>query len=311
MAKTDETTTPPVDDAERIRLAVENSKGSGESNDDDAGADGADGADATEDKDLDDQDDAGDDAASGADGSDADNDEDDDDAGDDDGKDTKSGNFRFTQFASKDDPKDQTAYVKNLEEGYQNSSQEAVRLNRQWTAIKQAAAADENFGKAVLSVLRGEGLPATASDLSATKGADKDSDSSDDPLLVDLKRERQEQNEKEAEEFATNNPEVLSDPKLYAEVNQLVTEITQMEYRRSKRLISTGEALEKAFTYLGRTVKKAEKQQLTDKLKKSTAPNRSQKTRKPAREASKLSDLSLSMAEKMGVSKEALAKVKK
>lgn len=306
MAQSDDTTTPTVDDAERIRLAVENASSAESDSDEDADNDTNDDV-VKEGEDQVDNDDAGDDADD--DGSDADKEGDD--SGDDDQDDSKPGDFRFNQFASKEDPKDQSTYIKNLEEGYHQSSQEAVRLNRQWNAVKQAAAQDENFGKAILAVLRGEGLPSTASDLSARTKAGDSSDSSDDPLLVDLKRERQEQNEKEAEDFAKLNPEVLSDPKLYQEVNDLVTEFTQLEYKRSKRLISTGEALERAYTYLGRTVNKAEKQQLTDKLKKTTAPTRPQKSKKPAGEAKKFSTLSLSMAEKMGVSKEALAKVKK
>lgn len=227
---------------------------------------------------------------------------------------------RFTQFKG-DGTSD--SYVKNLEDGYQNSSQEAIRLKdekdsyeRQVNAIKQAAAQDKEFGARLLGLLNGSG----GSDATRTPGgssdlANKSETDSDNPFLKDAQTTWNKESEKEAEEFAKANPEVMSDPKINADVKRWMRVFSNETYETEGRLMKAGEAMAKAYAYLGLEDKTKSQQDLVNGMKQNAAP-----TRPPASKSAKakgssgtkqFSDLTLGIAQRMGIAKERLEKSKK
>jgi len=306
----DATPTPKVSDADRVRDAVMGAGGLDDdkpNENDDSDDNGADGAE-------------GDDHSNGDDGNGSGNDDQGDGAGDDSGddagdddEDKGTSDVKLSQF--KGDGK-RGSYTKNLEQGFIDQAREldqtterADIAERQVAAIKEAAAKDPAFGQKLVSLLNVDG----SGDSGASSGADAGADSSvdaEDPFLLNAKTEWREKNEKSTKEFVDANPEVLTDPKLNKEVKRLMKRFSDAELKDHGRLMMAGEAMEKAFAYLGLTDKRKAKQDLVEGMKGGAAPTRPQRpTKKPAKSGTKqFSDLTLNMASQMGISKDRLVK---
>lgn len=242
----------------------------------------------------------------------------DDSADDDDGADDKGkqeSDFRFSQFKGEKGTADE--YIKNLENGYLNSSQEAIKIRderdgfqRQVDAIKQAAGKDPEFGEKLLSLLNAGG----GDNSSSGDGLDDPvTQSSNNPFLVHAQTEWNEKNELSVKDFTDANPEVLTDPKINADVKRWARVFTKQVFDDEQRLITTGEAMERAFRYLGLEDKRQAKQSLVDGMKKNAAPTRPQAAKKKSsgksgNDTKQFSDQTLSFADKMGISKERLVK---
>jgi hypothetical protein len=262
-----------------------------------------------------------DDDADGAadDSQDDDDSSDDSDDDDDDGKGKQASEFRLSQFkGEKGTPEE---YIKNLEDGYLNSSQEALKikdraegLERQVNAIKAAAGKDPEFGEKLLSLLKENGGDGDGSQGDGGFGDDKATQSSNNPFLVHAETEWNQNNEKSIKDFVDANPEVLTDPKINAEVKRWAKVYTREVYESEKRLITTGEAMQMAYKQLGYEDKRNSQQDLVNGMKKNAAPTRPQGAKKksggnkPAGNTKQFSDLTLTLAEKMGMSKERLVK---
>lgn len=220
---------------------------------------------------------------------------------------------RFTQY--KGDGKPET-YTKNLEDAYYNSSQEAIKLKdaaetasnerdiykTQVEAIKEAVGKDPEFAEKVIALLD------EASKNAPADGGTKTTDS-DNPYVKDAETKWKQDNDKSAEEFASRNPEVLDDPVLAEKVKKLVKKFGADIYADEKRLPLSGELMEKAFGYLGLTVKKSDTQELADGMKGLAAPTRKQTPSKKKSVTSKqFSNLTLDISKKMNISKERLEK---
>lgn len=277
-----------------------------EEDDDDA----ADDAEADNANDSDDADGAADDDSN----DDDDSDDDDSDDDDDDAKGKQGSEFRFSQFKGKEGTAEE--YIKNLEDGYLNSSQEAIKIKderdgfeRQVNAIKAAAGKDPEFGEKLLSLLKDNG----SNDDDSGFGDDKATQTSKNPFLVNAETEWNQSNEKSIKEFVDANPEVLTDPKINADVKRWTKVYTREVYESEGRLITTGEAMKMAYRQLGLDDKAKSTQSLVDGMKKNAAPTRPQgakkkPTSKKGGETKQFSDLTLTMAEKMGMSKDRLVK---
>lgn len=267
----------------------------------------------------------GDDKGTGDDDSNDDSntgDDDDDNGGKGDDSNKQESKVRFTQFKGDGNP---DTYLKNLEDGYLNSSQEAIRIKdekdgfeRQVNAIKEAAARDPEFGDKLLSLLKQGGQqPPVGSDSKSSqdKGGDSGvSQASDNPFLKDAETKWNAENDKSAKEFTDANPEILTDPKLNSEVKRLMRVFANDVFESEGRLMLAGEAMEKAYRYLGRDVDKKQTQDLVDGMKKNAAPTRPQASSKKAstgnggKDTKQFSGLTLDIASKMGISKDRLAK---
>lgn len=253
-----------------------------------------DDSDSEEDDSQDDEDDSDDD--------DSDDSDEDDSAGDDD--DSK-GERRFSQF--KGDGSDED-YLKNLEEGYAKSSTEGQRLsqelketNRRLEAINRVLSSNPDMAEALRKAM-GEN----------PQGDSKKKDDNRDPFLRNSEREWREKSEKEAQEFIDANPEVLSDPKVNEDVKKWMRIFSQAELEENDRLMTAGEAMAKAYDYLGLENKMKSKTELASKAKKAAAPTRPQPAKKKSKSTSKeFTDQQLDYARRMGISKEILSKYNK
>lgn len=295
---------------DQIRDAVQNApdapgKAAEDDQDDDGKLNTADkgGANAEADDLNNDDDGSGDD--------DAGNGDDDDDAAnaDDDGK----SDVKLPQF--KGDGK-RGSYTKNIEGAYieqatqlNDANDRAETFERQVTAIREAANKDPEFGKQLLKLLDVDGNGGSGGDADRGAGGGQSADVAEDPFLTNAKTEWKAKNELNTKEFVDNNPEVMTDPKLNKEVKELMRHFSQMELQKSGRLMMGGEAMEKAYAYLGRDVKTKANQDLVDGLKGDAAPVRPNRPKKSAKGNPKqFSDLTLKMAGNMGISKERLLK---
>lgn len=292
---------PTGEDA--IRDAVENSRNSDESNDDDSDDDDS------GDDDNSDDDNSGDDAAgddddnSDDDGDDSDDSDDDadDDAESGDKKDPKSGR-KFSQF--KGDGTDK-AYISNLEEGYKNSSAEAIRIKGELEttsgrldAMLRVVAASPELSKALNDQLNGQGG-------GSGSGSGNDENSQDDlanPFIANLQAEWQEKSEKEIQEIIDGNPELITDEALGKDVKKWMA-VFSAEYRKDHggRLMSGGDAMIAAMKHLG-IEDKREKQDLANGAKKNLTPPRSRgnKAKKSGGQKPKFTDSQIAMAKSMG-----------
>ncbi len=292
---------PTGEDA--IRQAVENSRNSDESQDDDADDSDEDDADDSDD-DSSEDDAAGDDSDNSDDDSDDDaddSDEDDDDAESGDKKDSKS-DRKFSQF--KGDGTDK-AYISNLEEGYKNSSAEAIRLKGEAETAQgrldtmlRVVAADPTLSKALNDQLNGKGGSGSGG---SGGGENPDAENLRDPFMMSAQTEWQEKSEAEIQDIIDGNPEIVSDPKLAADVKHYMKVFSEDYLARNKKLMSGGEAMVAAMKYLG-IEDKRQKQDLAKGAKKNLTPPRSRgnKAKKSGGQKPKFTDDQIAMAKSMG-----------
>lgn len=308
MAKSDDTEETKVTGVQDIQDALE---GALDAEGEDQDELEEDQEDQQDDDDQQDDSEEGDDSDSDDDDSEDDDssDDEDDDSDDDDSKDDDdddSSERRFTQFKGDGSDKD---YIKKLEDGYANSSTEAQRLNtelgtvkRQLDAINRVLSSNPQMAEALQKAMGGDGGE-------QGKSSKRTSDPNRDPFLRNSEREWREKSEQEAKEFVDANPEVLSDPKINAQVKSLIQKFSEIELEENDRLMTSGEAMAKAYAYLGLENKLKSKTEVASKAKKAAAPTRPQPSKKKSKPSSKdFTDLTMKFASKMGVSKETLSK---
>lgn len=213
---------------------------------------------------------------------------------------------RFKQFEGETEED----YLKNLEKGYENSSKEGVKLKnkldvtqRQLNHILKAAEKDPKLAKQLQDVLDSDELPK-----STTPKADKKPGKDDDPFLVHARTEWEEKSKKEADEFVKANPEVVDDPQINADVKRWMKVFSRETYEQEGRIMSAGEAMSKAYQFLGLENKLKKDRNLANAAKKNAAPTRPKSKKTKKRSGKQFSDDQLYFAKKAGVSKESLEK---
>lgn len=242
-----------------------------------------------------------------------------DDAAGDNDKGKQGSEFRLTQFKGEKGTTEE--YTKNLEDGYLNSTQEALKLKdqkenyeRQVNAVMAAAKKDPEFGEKLLSLLNDNGGTNGGSASGANSDfGDKATQTSNNPFLVHAETEWNQNNDKSVKDFVEAHPEVLTDPKINADVKRWAQVYTKEVFEADKRLITTGEAMEMAYRQLGLSSKQENTQSLVDGMKKNAAPSRPQTAKKKSSgksggDTKQFSDATLTFAQKMGISKERLVK---
>ena len=304
-----------VDD---IRSAVEDSlKPDDPDKNDDDSSDTDDDDDTSDNDDSDDDDSKDDDSSDDDDSDDSDDDDSDDDSDDDDSDndddDSKSGR-KFAQFVNKDDDTDE-AYITNLEEGYSESSAESLRLKGE---LDTATARNEAIMKAIAKDSKLAEAFEKALGKDSKKGDDsKDDDSTPpettDPFLKDAQTKWQKQNQSEAADFIKANPEMATDQDLRKEVTRLVRVFSQDHYKEKGELMTAGEAMRKAYAYLGKEDKSQEdsKAELAERMKRSGKSPKKGSSKKKNRksDSSSLTKSQIEMGAKFGYSKEKLEKL--
>lgn len=220
----------------------------------------------------------------------------------DESKGAKDSEYRFTQFAG--DGKAET-YIGNLEKAYENSSAEGIRLNnelqqsnRRFEAIKQAVTADPDLADKLKAALTGS--PSSA----APKG---EAEPTTDPFLVNARTEWEKKSTEEAQEFINANPEVVSNPDVNKAVKHWMEVFSAEEYKNNGTLMTAGEAMSKAYKYLGYEDKREQRKSMGD-TKKAAASSPAQGSRKPAKTATDFTDSQIKFGEALGLSREKLDK---
>lgn len=298
----------PIDFAAQAKEAVDNAKLEAKAEDEKALAE-----EDEDDKDLDSEEEGSDKKDEESADDDSEDDTSDDDEEDDDSEDDKEepAERKFKNLAAETDAE----YIDNLENAYGNSSEEAVRLNRQLgtvnrqvEAIIEAAGKDPDLEKKLMKVLGIEGGNAGSGNADDTSKGGDTSDSKEDPYLVDFKTQKESKNREEIQEILTANPEIDDDPKLRAKVTHWMKIFSDEEFAENKRLMGGGEAMEAAMRHLG-IEDKRKKEAVSDGVKKLGAPARRTKARvKTPKKATGLSEKQLALAAKMGVSREIVEK---
>lgn len=284
-----------------IRKAVEGAGASDEGDDEEEDDD--DEADDADDDDSSGDDAGGDDSDDDSDDSDDadDEEEDEDDAETDDKKDPKS-DRKYSQF--KGDGSDK-AYISNLEEGYKNSSAEAIRLKGEYDSVSgrldsllRVIAGDADISKKVNDLLGGNG----AGNSGGGNGSDENqSDDLSDPFIMSARTEWQEKAESEIQEIIDANPEVASDPELSAKVKHYMKLFSEDYLKTNKKLMGGGEAMLAAMKHLG-IEDKRQKQDLAKAAKKNLTPPRSRgnKAKKSGGQKPQFTASQIAMAKAMG-----------
>ena len=284
-----------------VRKVVEGALSPDENQDDDD--DEGDDDDAASDDDNSGDDAAGDDSKEDSDSDDADEEEDEDDAESGDKKDLKS-DRKFSQF--KGDGTDK-AYISNLEDGYKNSSAEAIRIKGELETVSgrldsllRVVASDPELSKAVNAALQGDkGAVGSGSGSDAGKSSES---ALDDPFVKSLHAEWQEKAEQEIQTIIDANPELITDEALGKRVQHWMSVFSE-EYRKENngKLMGGGDAMTAAMKYLG-IEDKRQKQDLAQGAKKTLTPPRSRgnKAKKSGGQKPTFSADQLAMAKAMG-----------
>lgn len=301
MAKTteeDKQKTAPTGESD-IRSVVENANAEDENRTKPGNLNDDDDELVDDDEGDDNESDAADDDANADDTTDNDGDADDDNADDDKSK-SKQTDRAFSQFAG--DGTDES-YISNLEKGYKNSSQEALKFKTaseqtqgRLDIIMKAAGSDPELAKKLSAALDASG----AGNGNGTGDDGNSTDATGNPFVADLQARWNETSEKEISELIDANPELITDPKLSADVQKWMR-VFSNEYKESTgKLMTGGEAMKEAMRHLG-IDNKLEKQTLADGAKKHAAPTRPQGGKKKSMDTKPaFTSEQIAMAQMMG-----------
>jgi hypothetical protein len=157
---------------------------------------------------------------------------------------------RFTQFKG-DSP---TEYLKNLEDGYAESSKEAVKLSRENKELKA-------------TVDRVNQLIATNPELAqAIKGSEDTKAVPKDPAILFAETQMKQTWQKEYNDFSSKHPEIETDPALADALDSKLKIAKRIVEEEEGRLVGMGEGLEMAWKLLGKdTDDKQEKVRMASK----------------------------------------------
>lgn len=179
-------------------------------------------------------------------------DESEDDESDEDEEEEEPFQKRFTQFKG-DTP---TEYFKNLEDGYAQSSKEAVRLasenkdlSSQLDRVKQLIASNPELAEKIQQG-DGQSTPTVAKD----------------PALLFAETQMKETWKRDYDAFIDAHPEVVSDPSLAEALDKKLLIAKRIVEEEEGRLVGMGEGLEMAWKLLGKdTEDKQEKVRMAAK----------------------------------------------
>lgn len=186
---------------------------------------------------------------------DDDDEEDEDEDSEEDEDDDEDFKKRFTQFKG-DEPKE---YLQNLEDGYAESSKEAVKLSRENKTLKETV---ERINSLIAA------NPELAKQLQEVDGTTKTGDAAQppDPALSWAQTQMMQTWEKEYKDFTTEHPELETDPQLADKVDSQLGIIRDVIWKSEKRQLGMAEGLEMAWKILGKdTDNKEEKVRMAAK----------------------------------------------
>lgn len=193
-------------------------------------------------------------------------------------------------------------YVKRLERAYQKSSDEAIRLNHQLQG-KQAT------GQQPQPPQQGQQQPAqNQQDTQETNSAPAQGE---DPVLVHMRTQLDQQAEKDLQDFRKENPEIDTDPEIRENVNKYIKFYSHYAYQNEGRLPGMRESLDAAYKHFGYNDNKEEK--VANQAKQNASQPKSGSKAKKGSSGSgdkDLTDEEKAFAQKMGRDPEKVKKQK-
>lgn len=191
---------------------------------------------------------------------------------------------RFTQLKGSNE----TEYIGSLEDAYQHSSTEAVRLKHELDAEK--AKNDKITALLAQNPELAEKLEGTADDVTLN------------PALLRAEEQLQREMQTEYDDFMDNHPDVATDQAMQKKMLDYMTVYSDTVRRQLRRQPSMKEALQAAYTALGGDNSKEEA--LRMKAKDTAASGKNAKTTvKKQKKQTEYTDAQINLALKMGIGK--------
>lgn len=159
---------------------------------------------------------------------------------------------RFTQFKG-DTP---TEYLKNLEDGYAESSKEAVKLSKELKELKPTV---ERIQQLIAT------NPELAEAIKGAEGQPAEAVVPKDPALQFAESQMKATWTKEYTDFAENHPEIETDPVLADQLETKLKVVRRIVQEEEGRLVNMGEGLEMAWKLLGKDTDKQERIRMASK----------------------------------------------
>lgn len=191
---------------------------------------------------------------------------------------------RFTQFKGEDLPQ----YTKKLEDGYLESSKEAVKLAKENKTLQetidrvnQLVATNPDLAKALQ-----EGT-------SELTGKPADSTVVRDPAVLWAESEMKRVQKAEYDKFVSVHPEIESDPKLASDLDAKLKVVADVVWNQEKRQIGLGEALETSWKLLGMD---DTKEKISMAAKETGSQGKSSGTKKVEKTSTKFTEAQISVA---------------
>lgn len=191
---------------------------------------------------------------------------------------------RFSQFKGDD----LEAYNKNLEEGYYNSSTEALRLNNEVKDLK--ARLDQITGVVANN-------PELAEQFNLQQDAPQPVK---DPAVRYAETKMQEEMKSEYDEFVRLHPEIESDPGLQERMTKRLAVLAKSIQEDEGRYLGMGEGLQLAWTSLG-MAQQDKSEEIRMKAKETAASSKTAKGGTKKVEKSEFTKAQLELAEKLGL----------
>ena len=255
------------------------------------------GKDADAEEDDDDSDEEDDDSEDDEDESDEEDDSDDDDS------ETSKSNYkpRLKQFFNKDGKPD----LKKLEDGYINSSKEAVRINDELKAERDARVESQNNFTNLAKAIKDNDpkLAAKIFDGDTLKELDKKPAAAGDkdPFTRDYEAKLRKQSKAEYDQFIEQNPEAVTDPTKAEKIGSYLKFYGEwFKKENDGEIPSMKEALEATYRHYGWDIQNEKKEKLHT-AKKKTAATRSSGSGKKTPKKSEVSKMESHFAKKLGV----------
>lgn len=192
---------------------------------------------------------------------------------------------RFTQF--KGDDADE--YLKNLEDGYAESSKEAVRLSRELKPLKA------ELERITALIATQPELAKALQDGQSQQQAAQTTETTVNPALNWAETQMRQTWTKEFNAFAEKHPEIETDLQLAEQVDQQLAVLRDVIWQREKRQLGMSEGLELAWKILGKDTND-DKEKVSMAAKASASQGKASGGKKSKAAKSKFSEAQITVA---------------
>jgi hypothetical protein len=216
-----------------------------------------------------------------------DDDDEDEDSDEDEDEDEDDEDFkkRFTQF--KGDDTDE--YLKNLEDGYAESSKEAVRLSRELKPLKV------ELERITALIATQPELAKALQDGQSQQQSAQTTETTVNPALNWAETQMRQTWTKEFNTFAEKHPEIETDLQLAEQVDQQLAVLRDVIWQREKRQLGMAEGLDLAWKILGKDTND-DKEKVRMAAKASASQGKASGGKKSKEPKSKFSEAQITVA---------------